>query len=94
MPAIIELLCFKRRHSPRPVPNGKVHVYWSETAGSLVTKTHDGEETPIGASLSATTVASILGVPSYADLTAANTALGIGHPYYDLSLSKLQNTTA
>jgi hypothetical protein len=38
--------------------------------------------------------AALLGVPTYADLAAANAALAIGQPYYDTALAKLQITTA
>jgi hypothetical protein len=36
----------------------------------------------------------LLGIPAYANLTAANAALAIGQPYYDTTLLKLQITTA
>lgn len=39
-------------------------------------------------------ILTLLGVPTYANLTAANAALAIGVPYYDTALSKLQITTA
>jgi len=35
-----------------------------------------------------------LGIPTYANLAAANAALTAGAPYYDTSLSKLQIATA
>jgi len=41
-----------------------------------------------------TSVLTALGVPSYANLTAANVALAIGQPYYDTTLNKLQLATA
>lgn len=36
----------------------------------------------------------ILGIPSYTNLTVANTALAIGQPYFDTTLNKIQITTA
>ena len=49
------------------------------------------------ASTEASTTASILtllGVPTHANLTAANTALPIGKIYYDTTLATLNVTTA
>ena len=42
----------------------------------------------------AAAIATLLGLPTYADLTAANTALGIGKIYYDTALATLNVTTA
>jgi hypothetical protein len=39
-------------------------------------------------------VLSVLGVPSYADLTAANVAMAASLPFYNIALSKLDLTTA
>jgi hypothetical protein len=39
-------------------------------------------------------VTSLLGVPSYSSLTAANAALSVGSPYFDTTLNKLQIATA
>lgn len=46
---------------------------------------------------SAPTLASLLttlGIPTYADITTANTALEIGKPFYNAALTKLDITTA
>ena len=46
---------------------------------------------------SAPTLASLLttlGIPTYTDMTAANTALEIGKPFYNTALTKLDITTA
>ena len=42
----------------------------------------------------AATIVAALGVPTYADLTAANAALAIGKIYFDTALSSLNVTTA
>lgn len=39
-------------------------------------------------------MANALGIPSYADLTAANTALAAGEIYYDIAIGKPRITTA
>jgi len=39
-------------------------------------------------------IVTLLGLPTYANLTAANTALTIGSIYYDTALTKINITTA
>lgn len=75
-----------------------------ESALSLTTILQGAEADPtkIGAeylpdNISAPTLGSLLttiGIPTYANLTDANTALGIGKPYYDTALLTLNITTA
>jgi hypothetical protein len=45
-------------------------------------------------SASVESILTTLGVPTYADLTAANAALTIGKPFYNTALTKLDITTA
>lgn len=49
---------------------------------------------PFAGSVSLASVLTLLGVPSYANLTAANAALAIGKIYYDTTLATLNVTTA
>ena len=44
--------------------------------------------------ITVTAICALLGIPQYANLTAANVALASGQPYYDIALSKVQITTA
>ena len=53
-----------------------------------------GGRGPVGPSPTGAAIATALGIPTHADLTAANAALAIGQPYYDTALVKLQITTA
>ena len=46
------------------------------------------------AAVNAATIVAALGVPTYADLTAANAGLAIGKIYFDTALSSLNVTTA
>lgn len=50
--------------------------------------------TDIPAAPTTASVAALLGVPTHANLTAANAALAIGSVYYDTALGKLHVTTA
>ena len=44
--------------------------------------------------ITAASILTLIGIPTYADLTAANTDLLIGKPFYNTALSKLDITTA
>jgi len=54
-------------------------------------QTQSGGSEEVGANLSANLTT--LGVPTYANLTAANAALTIGRIYYDTALATLNVTT-
>ena len=48
----------------------------------------------LGGSEGASNIAAVLGIPTHADMTAANAALEIGKPFYNTALTKLDITTA
>jgi len=50
--------------------------------------------TAVLAHLAGVDIAAALGLPSYANLTAANTALASGLPYWNVALAKVDITTA
>ena len=52
------------------------------------------EKITAAATVGTATIVAALGVPTYADLTAANAALAIGKIYFDTALSSLNVTTA
>ena len=59
-----------------------------------VTTTETTVNIDVNLGVTALAVLAALGIPSYANLAAANAALGIGKTYFDTELATLNITTA
>ena len=78
-----------------PAPTASITHTLIESIGGIWMATLNYSGVPAGGS--APTLAFLLttlGIPTYADMTAANLALEIGKPFYNTALTKLDITTA
>lgn len=84
---------FNRNPPRKAVPRNMDDLYF-DAEGRLIHETYGNETREIGAATTLTSVLTLLGVSSYANLAAANLALTVGKIYYDTSLGTLNVTTA